>query len=75
MNMALPTNDDFSNCALSIEELEVIAAGSLLGDLWNDVKHAASVVVHDIGVAINWIEHHYEGRPQGGPYGSSLRAK
>jgi hypothetical protein len=25
--MALPTNDDFSNCELSIEELEAIAAG------------------------------------------------
>jgi len=25
--MTLPTNDDFSNCELSIEELEAIAAG------------------------------------------------
>ena len=38
--MTLPTNDDFSNCELSVEELEAIAAG------W---PHWLKTVVHDIG--------------------------
>lgn len=47
--MALPTNDDYSNRELSIEELEAIAAGFSLGGAWNWVKHEASAAVH-------WIE-------------------
>src|SRR5258707_396838 len=33
--MTLPTNDDFENCELSIEELEAIAAGGF----WSTLKH------------------------------------
>jgi hypothetical protein len=43
--MTLPTNDDFSNRELSIEELEATAAGGL----WSWIKHEASAAVH-------WIE-------------------
>jgi hypothetical protein len=51
--MALPTNDDFTNCELSTEELEAIAAGSF----WSTVKHIAGEVGHvayyvGVGVAI-----------------------
>jgi hypothetical protein len=38
--MALPTNDDFANCELSIEELEAIAAGGF----WSTLKH----IGHDV---------------------------
>ena len=33
--MALPENDDFLNCELSMEELDAIAAGSIFGDIWH----------------------------------------
>lgn len=56
--MALPTNDDFSNYELSIEELEAIAAGSWLGDAWKWVKHEASTIVHDAAVVATWVAHH-----------------
>jgi hypothetical protein len=45
--MTLPTNDDFANRELSIEELDAIAAGGL----WGWIKHEASAAVH-------WIENH-----------------
>jgi len=38
--MTPPTNDEFSNCELSAEELEAIAAG------W---PHWLKTVVHDVG--------------------------
>jgi len=44
--MTLPTNDDFSTCELSIEELDAVAAGSIWGDIlgfigvWNPVSLA-----------------------------------
>ena len=38
--MALPTNDDFANCELSLEELETIAAGGL----WSSLGHLADRV-------------------------------
>ena len=44
--MALPTNDDFASCELSIEELEAIAAG------W---PHWLKTVVHDIGKAAEYV--------------------
>jgi hypothetical protein len=45
--MTLPTNEDFANCELSIEELEAIAAGGL----WSWIKHEVSATVH-------WVESH-----------------
>ena len=47
--MALPTNDDFANCELSIDELEAIAAGNWLGDAFRYVKKEISSAVH-------WVE-------------------
>ena len=44
--MALPTNDDFSNHELSIEELEAIAAGFSLSGAWHWIQHEASTVLH-----------------------------
>jgi hypothetical protein len=41
--MALPTNDDFANCELSIEELEAIAAG------WPRWLHTVGHIAADIG--------------------------
>jgi hypothetical protein len=72
--MTLPTNDDFSNRELSIEDLEGIAAGSWLGDAWHAVSHGASVLLHDVGVAIKWVEDHWPKAPQG-PYGSGTGLK
>ena len=49
--MALPANDDFANCELSIEELEAIAAGGF----WSTLKHIASdvgIVAGKIGVGV-----------------------
>ena len=43
--MTLPTNDDFANRELSIDELETIAAGGL----WGWIKHEVSAAVH-------WVE-------------------
>jgi len=42
--MTLPTNNDFANCELSIEELEAIAAGGF----WSTLKHVVSTVAHDV---------------------------
>jgi len=44
--MTVPTNDDFTNCELSIEELEAIAAG------W---PHWLKTAVHDIGKAAQYV--------------------
>ena len=44
--MTLPTNHDFANCELSIEELEAIAAG------W---PHWLKTAVHDIGKAAEYV--------------------
>jgi hypothetical protein len=41
--MTLPTNDDFANCELSIEELEAIAAG------WPHWLHTVGHIAVDIG--------------------------
>ena len=41
--MTLPTNDDFANCELSIEELEAIAAG------WPHWLHTVGHIAADIG--------------------------
>jgi len=53
--MTLPTNDDFSNRELSIEELEAIAAG------WPKWVHSAVHAVENelsaVAIkAINWFE-------------------
>jgi hypothetical protein len=66
-------NDDFSNRELSIEELEAIAAGSFLHDVWNAVTHP-TVLLHDIVVAWNWLSHASSGNPWTPPT-SGMRAK
>jgi hypothetical protein len=49
--MTLPTNDDFANRELSIEELEAIAAG------WPGWVHSAvHGIEHGIGAAVHWAE-------------------
>jgi hypothetical protein len=53
--MALPTNDDFANRELSIEELETIAAGGL----WGWIKHEVSAAVHQATAAVHWLEKHH----------------
>jgi hypothetical protein len=45
MTMTIPTNNDFANCELSIDELEAVAGGGL----WGWIKHEASDALH-------WIE-------------------
>jgi hypothetical protein len=47
--MALPMNDDFANCELSVEELEAIAAGGF----WSSLKHIASEVGH-VAYYVGW---------------------
>jgi hypothetical protein len=37
--MALPTNDDFSNRELSVDELDAIAGGFSLGGLIHSIEH------------------------------------
>jgi hypothetical protein len=46
--MALPTNDDFANCELSIEELEAIAAGGF----WSTLKHIGQDVLKGAGYVV-----------------------
>ena len=73
--MILPTNDDFSNRELSIEELEAIAAGSWLGDAWHWVEHETSTVLHDAGVALKWVADHWP-KTSGNPFPPTyLKAK
>jgi hypothetical protein len=45
MTMTVPTEHDFANCELSIDELEAVAGGGL----WGWIKHEASGVLH-------WVE-------------------
>jgi len=45
MMMTLPTNDDFANRELSIDQLETIAAGGLWGWIKSETRSA-----------LNWIE-------------------
>jgi len=45
--MTLPTNDDFANCELSIEELEAIAAGGF----WSTLRHIGEDVFKTAFVA------------------------
>ncbi|MGZ4789018.1 MAG: hypothetical protein ACXWIS_20730 [Burkholderiales bacterium] len=46
--MALPTNDDYANCELSIEELEAIAAGGF----WSTLKHIGQDVLKGAGYVV-----------------------
>ena len=61
--MALPTNDDFSNRELSIEELEAIAAGGWLSSVVNFVEHEASVAYHYVAPVVKWIADHWPKTP------------
>jgi hypothetical protein len=46
--MTLPTNDDFANSELSIEELEAIAAGGF----WSTLKHIGQDVLKGAGYVV-----------------------
>jgi hypothetical protein len=46
--MALPANDDFANCELSIEELEAIAAGGF----WSTLKHIGHDILKGAGYVV-----------------------
>ena len=52
--IALPTNDDFASCELSIEELEAIAAGwpHWLKTIAHDVLVVSTYAVGAVGVAL-----------------------
>jgi hypothetical protein len=52
--MTLPTNDDFANRELSIEELETIAAGSF----WSWVGHELGTGLHYALVGAAWLMQH-----------------
>jgi hypothetical protein len=45
--MALPTNEELASCELSIEQLETIAAGGILGDIGHWIKSEVTGWVHD----------------------------
>jgi hypothetical protein len=65
--MALPTNDDFANRELSIDELEAIAAGNWLGDAFRAVKNEISSAVHFVEGPVvkavgEFLSHPYRGR-------------
>jgi hypothetical protein len=53
--MTLPTNHDFANRELSIEELEAIAAGGWFSSALHWVGHEASSIGHDIVAADKWV--------------------
>jgi hypothetical protein len=42
--MALPTNDDFTNRELSIEELDAIAGGNIFGDIRHGIEWGAGKI-------------------------------
>jgi hypothetical protein len=42
------TDIDLTNCELSIEELDTVAAGGFWGDLLHAVEHTVSTVYNDI---------------------------
>ena len=50
--MTLPTNDDFANCELSIDELEAIAAGSWFSRAVHWVEHEAKAIVTSPAFAV-----------------------
>ena len=54
--MTFPTNDDFSNRELSIEELETIAAGGWFSSIVHGIEHVASVIYHDAAAALQTAE-------------------
>ena len=59
--MTLPTNDDFSNRALSVDELDAIAAGSF----WNWIKTEITAVAN--GVHVIYASKDHPPLPSGGP--------
>jgi hypothetical protein len=46
--MTLPTNDDFANCELTMDELEAIAAGGF----WSTLKHIGGDVLKGVGYVV-----------------------
>jgi hypothetical protein len=69
--MTLPTNDEFSNRELSIEELEAIAAGwpSWVHAAVHFVEHEASVAVHYALPVVTAIVNYFATHPPGPTYG------
>jgi hypothetical protein len=64
--MALPTNDDFANCALSIDELDAVAGGGLIswikkevnaGIHWLESPSGKNAVANGAGQVLNWALH------------------
>jgi hypothetical protein len=53
--MTLPTNDDFANRELSIEELEAIAGGGLFGWIESEAKSAWHGIEHAASAVANWF--------------------
>jgi hypothetical protein len=53
--MTLPTNDDIAKRELSIEELEAIAAGGLLGWTEGEAKSVWHGIEHGVDAALNWL--------------------
>lgn len=72
--MTFPMNNDVANRELSIDELDAIAGGGLLG--W--IEDGAKAVAHSVEHAVNAIENFFTpnikitftigGRPGGTPY-------
>jgi len=50
------TNIDLTNCELSIDELDAIAAGGFLGDLMNAIKHDVSVLFNAVAHPVKTAE-------------------
>jgi hypothetical protein len=51
--MTLPTNDNFANRELSIDELETIAAGGI----WSSIEHAIDTALRYIeGPILKYVE-------------------
>ena len=59
------TNDDLTNCELSTEELEAIAAGwpHWLHSVVNAVENVVSTGLHDVAVAVSTIEKYVKINP------------
>jgi hypothetical protein len=46
--MTLPANNEFANRELSIDELDAIAGGNFLGDVWNKIESGAHAVTSEV---------------------------
>jgi hypothetical protein len=71
MKMTFPTNDEFVNRELSIDELEAIAAGGVWGWIKSEANSALNWIegpgLKIAGEIIRALEGHPGGPKQGGP--------